>query len=82
MEGNKVKKCTCYTCTHDDPHELAAYYTGYIQACGWFLNWAHNHKIKRGSIADDDLGGLLAQIEYNCGEAEYLLSEIKQVLGQ
>ena len=81
MGRNKVKKCTCYTCTHNDPHELAAYYQGYIDACGWFLNWARNNKIKRGSIADDDLCGLYAQIEYNCEESKYLLSEIKQVLG-
>ena len=69
--------CSCFSCTHrDKPEELIAYYTGYVEACRWFLTWAEENNIKMGSISDDDLGGIYAQIDWNCKETQYLLQEL------
>ena len=73
-------ECNCFTCTHKDPKEHIAYYTGYVEACRWFLNWAKENKIKMGSIADGDLGGIYAQIKYNHDETLYLLNETEKLL--
>lgn len=70
--------CKCFTCTHKDPTELVAYYTGYVEACKWFLNWAEENKIKMGSISDDDLSGIYAQIDCNYQETMCLLKEAKK----
>ena len=67
--------CDCFTCTHKNLRERAAYYTGYVEACDWFLKWAEKHGIEEGSISDDDLGGILAQMKYNRDESEYLRDE-------
>lgn len=66
--------CQCFTCRHaDEPRVVAGYLQGYIDASVWFLNWANRHNIKSGSIADDDLGGIVAQMECNKIESECLL---------
>ena len=71
--------CDCFTCTHKNPSVLVGYYTGYIEACDWFLNWAEAEGIKMGSIGDDDLGGVYAQIKCNRDETMCLLHEIREV---
>lgn len=35
----------------------------YAEACECFLNWAKGQKIPVGSICDNDLSGIYAQIE-------------------
>lgn len=60
--------CKCFTCTHKDPKLRKAYCIGYMDACEWFLNWAKEQGIKMGSISDDDLGGIYAQIQCNYQE--------------
>lgn len=68
--------CQCFTCRHkDEPRVVAGYLRGYIEACDWFLNWAKRNNIKAGSIADDDLSGIVAQIQCNRDESGCLLSE-------
>lgn len=58
--------CQCFTCRHEDePRLVAAYLQGYIEVSDWFLNWAKRNNIKAGSIADDDLPGIVAQMECN-----------------
>lgn len=68
--------CDCFTCTHKNMRERAAYYQGYVDACDWFLRWAATNKIPEGSIGDDDLSGLHAQIRLNRDESEYLRQEV------
>lgn len=64
------KGCQCFMCRHrDEPRLLKAYEIGYIEACEWFLNWAKNQNIKIGSISDNDLGGIYAQIQLNYEES-------------
>ncbi len=63
-----MSNCSCFTCTHEDPKLKKAYCIGYIEACKWFLGWAESQKIKMGSISDDDLGGIYAQIKCNHDE--------------
>lgn len=76
-----MRKCKCYTCTHSDqPELLVAYYTGYTEACVEFLLWAKHNKIKMGSIADDDLGGLYARIQYNHDESHFLKQEAQDII--
>ena len=66
--------CQCFTCRHaDEPRVVAGYLQGYIDASDWFLNWAKKNNIKHGSIADDDLGGIVAQMECNRLEGACLL---------
>lgn len=60
--------CKCFTCTHKDPRLKKAYCIGYMEACEWFLNWAKEQGIKMGSISDNDLGGVYAQINCNYEE--------------
>ncbi len=60
--------CKCFTCTHKDPRLKKAYCIGYMEACEWFLNWAKEQGIKMGSISDNDLGGIYAQINCNYQE--------------
>lgn len=60
--------CKCFTCTHKDPRLKKAYCIGYMEACEWFLNWAKEQGIKMGSISDNDLGGVYAQINCNYQE--------------
>jgi len=69
--------CQCFTCRHrDEPRLNKAYLVGYIEACEWFLNWAKENKIKLGSIADNDLSGLYAQIECNYDDARCIASDL------
>lgn len=69
--------CKCFTCRHsDEPRVLAGYLQGYIDASDWFLNWANKMAIKPGSIADDDLPGIMAQIQCNREESYCLLAEM------
>ena len=60
--------CKCFTCAHKDPRLKKAYCIGYMEACEWFLNWAKEQGIKMGSISDNDLGGVYAQINCNYQE--------------
>ena len=56
--------CQCFTCRHqDEPRLVKAYCVGYAEACECFLNWAKGQKIPVGSICDNDLSGIYAQIE-------------------
>ena len=71
--------CDCFTCTHKNPRERAAYYTGYVEACDWFLIWAKDHEVKEGSIGDDDLGGIVAQMRCNRDESEILRREMVEL---
>lgn len=72
--------CNCFTCRHRDRPDLCnAYYTGYVEACDWFLNWAKRNNIKIGSIADEDLGGIYAQIKYNRDESEYMKKQYGEI---
>lgn len=58
--------CQCFTCRHaDEPRLVKAYCVGYAEACEWFLNWAKENNIEMGSISDNDLKGIYAQIECN-----------------
>ncbi len=58
--------CQCFTCRHSkEPRLLKAYCIGYKEACEWFLTWAKNNGIKRGSVRDKDLSGVYAQIQCN-----------------
>lgn len=70
------ESCNCFTCRHrDEPRVVAGYLQGYIDASDWFINWAEKNKIKMGSIADDDLGGIYAQMKCNRDESGCLLEE-------
>lgn len=75
-----MTECRCFTCTHKSPPVLVGYYTGYVEACDWFLNWAKAQGVKIGSISDNDLGGIYAQIRCNRDDSAELLSEIKESL--
>lgn len=67
--------CQCFTCRHEDePRVVAGYLQGYIDACNWFINWAKENNIKMGSIADDDLSGVYAQMVCNRDESACLLT--------
>lgn len=69
------KGCQCFTCRHgDEPRVVAGYLKGYIDASNWFLNWAKRNNIKQGSIADDDLAGIVAQMNCNCVDSGCYLS--------
>lgn len=73
--------CDCFTCkNHDKPELCIAYYKGYVEACEWFLSWAKANKIKMGSIGDDDLGGLYAQIQCNHDESDCLCRDLEKEL--
>ena len=70
------ESCNCFTCRHrDEPRVVAGYLQGYIDASDWFINWAEKNKIKLGSIADDDLGGIYAQMKCNRDESGCLLED-------
>ena len=70
------ESCNCFTCRHkNEPRVVAGYLQGYIDASDWFINWAEKNKIKLGSIADDDLGGIYAQMKCNKDESGCLLEE-------
>lgn len=70
------ENCNCFTCRHrDEPRVVAGYLQGYIDASDWFINWAEKNKIKLGSIADDDLGGIYAQMKCNRDESGCLLED-------
>lgn len=70
------ESCNCFTCRHrDEPRVVAGYLQGYIEASDWFINWAEKNKIKLGSIADDDLGGIYAQMKCNRDESSCLLED-------
>lgn len=72
--------CNCFSCRHrDEPRLVKAYYVGYIEACDWFLNWAKAQGIKMGSIGDDDLGGIYAQIRCNRDESDILARELPDI---
>lgn len=72
--------CQCFTCRHDDePRLVKAYCVGYIEACKWFLNWAKRNNIKIGSIADDDLSGIYAQIQCNHDETYCYMVELPDI---
>ena len=69
--------CQCFTCRHrDEPRVVAGYLQGYVDACDWFLNWASPNKIKAGSIADDDLPGICAQMQCNRDDALCILGDM------
>lgn len=71
--------CKCFTCRNrDKPELLMAYYEGYIEACNAILLWAKRNNIKAGSIADDDIHGLVARVEFDRDESLYLLHETKK----
>lgn len=74
--------CDCFTCTHKNMRERAAYYTGYVEACDWFLTWAKDNNIKEGSIGDDDLGGIVTQMRCNRDESEILRREMVEMSKQ
>lgn len=58
--------CQCFVCRHkDEPRLVAAYLDGQIEVMREFLAWAENSGIKMGSLCDDDLGGLYAQMRCN-----------------
>lgn len=70
------ESCNCFTCRHkDEPRVVAGYLQGYIEASDWFINWAEKNKIKMGSIADNDLGGIYAQMKCNRDESGRLLED-------
>lgn len=72
--------CQCFMCRHrDEPRLLSAYLKGYIEASDWFLNWAKQNNIKAGSIGDDDLAGIVAQMECNRLESACLLEECPDI---
>lgn len=69
--------CQCFTCRHhDEPRVVAGYLQGYMEACDWFLTWAKENNLKMGSISDNDLGGLYAQIQCNRDESACILSDM------
>lgn len=72
-----MEKCKCFTCTHKDPKERIAYYTGYVDACEVFLRWANRNGIVMGSVSDHGLNGLYAQIDCDYEAALELLDELK-----
>ena len=75
-----MSKCNCFTCAHKTLTEHEAYYRGYIEACEWFLNWAKEQNIRMGSIGDNDLSGIYAQIDCNYSETKCLLHEVEEEL--
>lgn len=79
MNENNELKCTCFTCRHhDEPRLIKAYYEGFIEASKWFLNWAKRNRIEPGSISDDDLPGIVAQMQCNLDETQILLNELNE----
>ena len=72
--------CQCFTCRHDDDKRLiAAYLTGYIEACNWVLNWAERNNIPAGSIDGDGLINLIGQVKCNRDESGCLLTECPDI---
>ena len=71
--------CKCFTCTHKDLRLKKAYCIGYMEACEWFLNWAKEQGIKMGSISDNDLGGVYAQINCNYQETGCYARELPDI---
>lgn len=76
---NEDHVCQCFVCRHRGETELIkAYYEGFIEASKQILDWAKRNHIEPGSIADDDLPGIIAQIQCNMDETKILLDELKQ----
>lgn len=76
---NEDYVCQCFVCRHRGETELIkSYYEGYIEASKQILNWAKRNHIEPGSIADDDLPGIIAQIQCNADDTIILLDELKQ----
>lgn len=72
--------CQCFTCRHGDDRRLvAAYLTGYIEACDWVLNWAKRNDIPIGSIDGDGLTNLIGQVRCNRDESGCLLTECPDI---
>lgn len=79
MNENAELECTCFTCRHhDEPELIKAYYEGFIEASEWFLNWAKRNRIEPGSISDDDLPGIVAQMQCNLDETCALLNDLNE----
>ena len=77
---NEDHVCQCFVCRHRGDTELIkAYYEGFIVASEWFLNWAKQNHIEPGSIADDDLPGIVAQMKCNMDETKILLNELNEL---
>lgn len=72
-----MSECQCFTCKYyDNPKLKKAYCIGYVEACEWFLNWAQENNIQIGSISDDDLGGIYAQIKCNYDETKCYMADL------
>lgn len=72
-----MSKCQCFTCKHhDNPKLKKAYCIGYVEACEWFLNWAKENNVQMGSISEDDLGGIYAQIKCNYDETQCYMADL------
>lgn len=72
--------CQCFTCRHsDEPRLIAAYEQGIAEACDWVLNWAKRNNLKSGSVADDDLPGLIATLEYNRMASSCYIKEMPDI---
>lgn len=72
--------CQCFTCRHsDEPRLIAAHEQGIVEACDWVLNWAKRNNLKSGHIADDDLPGLIAVLEYNRMAASCYVKEMPDI---
>lgn len=78
-KGRRMTTCKCFTCTHKDPRLKKAYCIGYMEACEWFLNWAKEQGIKMGSISDNDIGGIYAQINCNYQETACYASDLPDI---
>lgn len=77
------EKCNCFTCrNHDKPDVLMGYYEGYIEAYNAILIWAKRNNIEPGSIADDDIHGMIARVEFDRDESMYLLEETKKYMAK
>ena len=69
--------CQCFTCRHrDEPRVVAGYLQGYIDACDWFLNWAERNGVQIGSIGEETIGGIYAEIKCNREESSCILSDM------
>lgn len=72
--------CQCFMCRHqDEPRVLAGYMQGYIDGAKGFLLWAKDNNIKRGHIEDNDLGGLVAQLDWNVMGAQTYLNDLPDI---
>ena len=77
MIDEKYQSFLCHH--HDEPQLLKAYCVGYKEACEWFLNWAKEYNVKMGSIENDDLGGIYAQIDCNYTMNNYCLTVLTYI---